>query len=325
MTIIKELEKYLRETLGIEIRAKSWIGERDLPFFLRELYVFYEIALLRRPCVVIVPRGNIEITSSTLAKHFKQLQAKWTGLCIYIRAAISSYTRRRLIEDHIPFAIPYNQMYLPDMGIDFREHFLKERTNIKILSPATQAVIIYALTHNKPTSTPSELANELHYTSMTMTRALDELESLGIGEISHQGKERRVYFTDNKKAFWEKVKPFLGNPIKKHIWLRQNSKNREIIEKGFVSGLTALARLTMLNQPLHPVYAIDMKEWKKSGIEELPSAEEADVQLELWSYNPKLFEENGFVDPFSLYLSLRDSQDERIETALEKLIEEELR
>lgn len=325
MTLIKELEKYFRETLGIEIRAKSWVGERDLPFFLRELYVFYEIVLLRRPCVVIVPRGNIEITSSTLAKHFKQLQAKWTGLCIYIRAAISSYTRRRLIENHIPFAIPYNQMYLPDMGIDFREHFLKERTHIKILSPATQAVIIYALTHNKPTSTPSELANELQYTSMTMTRALDELESLGIGEISHQGKERRWSVRETRKALWEKIKPFMCNPVKKRVWLRQNSKSREIIEKGFVSGLTALARLTMLNQPLHPVYAIDMKDWKKSGIEELPSVEGADVQLELWSYNPKLLTKGDMVDPFSLYLSLQDNKDERIEAALEKLIEKELR
>ena len=57
---------------------------------------------------------------------------------------------------------------------------------------------------------------------------------------------------------------------------------------------------------------------------EVSSPEEADVQLELWSYNPKLFEKDGLVDPFSLYLSLQDIKDERVEAALEKLIEENI-
>jgi DNA-binding MarR family transcriptional regulator len=206
------------------------------------------------------------------------------------------------------------------MGIDLTEHFRKERASIKILSPPTQSVIIYALFHRQATFLPSELAKTLHYTRTTMTRALDELKSLGIGEISQCGRERRLSFRQNKTDFWKQVKPLLYNPVKKRVWLRQNDKSREMINKfGLISGLSALAHCSMLNEPVLPVYAMDIKAWEKKCIQEVSSLEEADAQLELWSYNPKLFEKDGFVDPFSLYLSLQDIKDERVEAALEKL------
>src|ERR1700733_10048200 len=130
---------------------------------------------------------------------------------------------------------------------------------------------------------------------MTMTRAFDELEALGIGEISQQGKVRRLIFRKNRNELWKQVKPLMCNPVKKRVWLRQNNKSREMVDKfGLSSGLSALANYSMLNQPVYPVYAMDIKVWKKSGnVQEVSSEEEADVQLELWSYNPKLFENEG--------------------------------
>jgi biotin operon repressor len=314
---------YLAKVLGMTANPTDWNGGQDLPFFMKELYAFHEISLLGKPCIVFVSRGNDEISSGTLVKHFKQLQAKWTGLCIYARSTISSYNRRRLIEHHIPFVVPNTQLYFPDLGIDLTEHFQKERASIKILSPPTQAVIIYTLFRKKAMSLPSELAQELGYSRTEMTRASEELKTLGIGEILQKGKERRIYFQPNLTAFWKQVEPLMSNPVKKRVWLRQNNKSREILERfGVVSGLSALAQYSMLNQPELPVYAMDIKAWKKEHIQEVFSVEEADAQIELWRYNPKLFEENGLVDPFSLYLSMQDIKDERVEAALEKLIED---
>jgi len=48
---------------------------------------------------------------------------------------------------------------------------------------------------------------------------------------------------------------------------------------------------------------------------------EAGYELEVWSYSPGLFANGKIVDPFSLYLSLRDIKDERIESAMEKMME----
>ena len=53
----------------------------------------------------------------------------------------------------------------------------------------------------------------------------------------------------------------------------------------------------------------------------LPSIETDAIELEIWRYDPAMFATDGIVDPFSLYLSLKDSKDERIQIALEEMME----
>jgi hypothetical protein len=47
---------------------------------------------------------------------------------------------------------------------------------------------------------------------------------------------------------------------------------------------------------------------------------EGSVEVELWWYDPMLLSEGQEVDPLSLYLSLQDSTDDRVHTALEELL-----
>ena len=42
---------------------------------------------------------------------------------VYVTGALASYERKRLIEQKVPFMVPGNQLYLPDLGIDLREYF----------------------------------------------------------------------------------------------------------------------------------------------------------------------------------------------------------
>ena len=80
----------------------------------------------------------------------------------------------------------------------------------------------------------------------------------------------------------------------------------------------------MIRPPVLPVFAVSIdrwEEWKRLGIEELPASESADFELEIWRYDPELFAKNGVSDPFSLYLSLRADDDERVAAALEELME----
>jgi hypothetical protein len=50
--------------------------------------------------------------------------------------------------------------------------------------------------------------------------------------------------------------------------------------------------------------------------------EDANLRLESWSYNPLLFSDDGMVDPLSLFLSLRDFPDERVQQQIEILIDQ---
>ncbi len=209
-------------------------------------------------------------------------------------------------------------MYLPHLGIDLREHFRRfHAKKDKAFSPASQAVVIYALIRQTNENlTSSHLAKKLGYTLMTINRVFAELEVAQIGELCQKGRERCWTFSD-KRTLWKQTTPFLCSPVKKRLWLKSHQLK-------IIAGLTALSHLSLLAPPLLPVFAASMHEWKiwqKLGFEELPSAEGADIQLEIWHYDPDLFAKNNIADPFSLYLSLKANQDERIESALEEMME----
>ena len=90
------------------------------------------------------------------------------------------------------------------------------------------------------------------------------------------------------------------------------------------AGLTALACHSMLTPPKRQVYAAFVKDWKdikrKYPHEIISYPDEAKCELEVWSYSPDLFANGKIVDPFSLYLSLRDIKDERVESAMEEMM-----
>ncbi len=319
--LMEDLKHYLEEILALKIKVRLWAKQKELPFFLVDYYEFYEMDLLSQLCLLMVAKEDLEITPTTVQKHVEQVKKKWSGLCIYVHQGISSYNRIRLIKHRVPFIIPGNQMYLPELGMDLREYFKKiAKNNTRILSPATQAIVIYALLQEEPIKfTPSEIAKLLGYTVMTMTRGFDELKAAKIGQVHKQGRERTWSFIGSKKELWEQAKPLMSNPIKTHTWLKQTTSIKKI---KVASGLSALSHYSMLNAPFTPIYAISLDAWKnvlKDVI--LPSSEEAVAELEIWHYNPNLFAVEGCVDPFSLYLTLKDNNDERIESALDEMME----
>lgn len=320
--LIVRLQKYLEETLGVEITILSWKEQKKLPFFLVDAYVFFEMSLLNNSCLLMVSKEDNESTPNTIQKHWEQVTKRWIATCIYISKTISSYNRKRLIQHHIPFVIPNNQIYIPELGLDLREHFKKQRIRKEFFSPATQVVIIFALLREKNERLiPSELANKLDYSLMTMTRVFNELEVAGIGKIINKGKERWWIFEETKKDLWEQTKSMLRSPIRSREWMKLWPKAKF---PKTLSGLSALAETTMINHPLIPIYAMGIEEYKQTNVFkgfQLSPGDEADLELEIWNYNPKLFSEQGRVDPFSLYLSLRDTKDERIEAALEESLE----
>lgn len=314
----ESLKTYLYEVLNAKIETYPYENQKKLPFFLTDAYIFFEISLFKQPCLLMIAQESQDITPGTIRKHWEQVEKIWEGsIVIYVQSVLSSFNRKRLIEHHIPFIIPGNQMYLPHFGIDLREHFRKIHTKKqKTFSPGTQTAVIYALLRETDEKlTPSALADKLGYTSMTMVRAFDELQAAGIGAFV-QGRERYWMFP-NKRSLWNQAKPFLRSPIKKSVWINNHQFKT-------LAGLSALSHFSQLAPPFLPVFAVGYNQWvelKQSGLEGLPISEGASSELEIWNYNPELFAKNGIIDPFSLFLCLEASGDERIESALEEMME----
>jgi len=214
-------------------------------------------------------------------------------------------------------------MYLPMLGIDLREHFRKRRQTPLALTPATQALVLHLLLRpDDKLLTPNDLAQRLGYTKMTMSRAFDELEVEQLCGVAKEGRERKLRLIGTKKELWHQVLPLLRSPVKhrKHI---QNLGGQRI---GVTAGLTALAKRTMLAASRASVVAISSKQWKavknNKTYFSVSTTDTDAVEVEVWAYDPALFSDEGFVDRFSLFLSLKDIKDERVEAALEEMMDE---
>jgi hypothetical protein len=84
---------------------------------------------------------------------------------------------------------PGNQMYLPMLAIDLREHFRRIREETPTFSPSTQVVVLHALLRDAgQVLIPTEMAQLLGYSAMTMTRAFDELETASLAEVTIRGR-----------------------------------------------------------------------------------------------------------------------------------------
>jgi len=155
-----------------------------------------------------------------------------------------------------------------------------------------------------------------------MTRALGELDGVGLGTIAIEGRERVLRFGRDKKKVWKTALERLRSPVKKRLWVK-HPINQSL---GMTAGLSALAYYSNLAEPANLVMALEGKQWKRieanGDIMILDIAEPNASEWEIWRYSPELFAKKGMVDRFSLFLSLREDNDERVQSALEKMMEQ---
>ncbi len=320
------VKDYLDKTLALQSQMTPWANAKALPFLLRDHYDFFTLFLLGTQRLLMVAKTKTEETPATVRKHTEMAKEHWKGEVIYVPQVITPFNRARLIEQRVSFIVPGRQLYLPDLGVALSEHFKKfAMAPIKTYSPATQLVILDVLNNgSKEVLNGTQLGEKFGYSLMTISRVLNELEETGLAAVKIQGRERKVEFHLSKRELWEKAKPQLRDPIKMS---RTEYERNAAAKRGYIeSGLTALAHYSHLVEPNEKTYATDMNPALrlKTGAELLNGPDwdhEHRIQLEVWSYDPKRFAKDGRVDPFSLYLCLRGDQDERVEAALEEMME----
>jgi DNA-binding MarR family transcriptional regulator len=319
----RKIERYLDDVLGIRVVVAPWETEARIPLFLQDRYRFFWAEALNQRCLFMVDEHAEDESPAAIRKHVEQVRAKWDVPVVYVRDRIIAYNRKRLIEHKVPFIVPGTQMYLPTLGIDLREHFRKLRPSIGGLRPAAQAVLIHALLRDAENLGPTVLAEKLGYSTMAMSRALDELEAAELGRTTANGRERRLRLAGPKHEIWEKAQPLLRSPVVKRHTIRLAP---EAALPGPRTGHDALAHYSMLAEPKSVAVALGRETWKAmqetNRLESAMMDESGATTVEIWSYAPVLFAAVGWVDRLSLYLSLRETQDERVLAALDQMIKE---
>ena len=157
---------------------------------------------------------------------------------------------------------------------------------------------------------------------MMMTKVKDELEAGEICKIVQSGRSMVLDFKATGRTLWEQVKPQLTSPVKRTRWVQWAKP----MEPASLAGMSALSLRTMIAADRLPTYALPLAVFQDSmergACAGCHNAENATARIEIWSYNPYLLGDHRMVDPLSLYLSLSNSSDERVQQQLEQLIEE---
>lgn len=320
--LIRHFADYLQEALGVTVKPQHWEGYRSLPVFMHSLYDFYTVNILDEPCLLLVSRGEDETTPATIRKHYDIAHRKWPGPVLVVKRAIASNSRQRLVEFKVPFVVPGNQLYLPDVGLDMREHFRQIREMGRSFSPSAQVVMLRVLLYGSyEPLTSAQLANMLPYTSMTIKRAFDEIAQAELGVLSMRGRERELRFEKTGRELWEAALPFLRDPVQR----RATATFPPDSVAGLEAGLTALSRYSMISAPMPQTLAVSSDTWKTARqdpqVHETAYEDEGAYRLEIWRYSPALLSAGPTVDKLSLFLSLRDTGDERVEAALDEMME----
>ena len=94
------------------------------------------------------------------------------------------------------------------------------------------------------------------------------------------------------------------------------------IRKVGVQRIMQLAEYSMLNAPNVRCYAAErISQWKDVMTNSLQNSQEQ-VAVEMWRYNPRKLSTRDTVDELSLALALREDTDERVEEAIEEMLNE---
>jgi len=316
------IQRYLHDTLGLPASLRPWTGAEKLPYFLQEAFAVRQLTLHGHHLLLALDKRPHPPKLSELRTQVERLRAAAQMPVIYVTDALASYERKRLLEQRVPFLVPGNQLYLPDLGIDLREYFRQPRTEAgSAMSPATQAVLITLLL-SKPWRTDwvlAEIVAQLGYSAMTLTRALRELTAEGLAEVKQRGRERHLHADGTPQELWERARKAMRSPVKRSVWVQTTPKDAPALR---LAGLSALARQTPLADPPWPVYALSATEWRNAkldGPKLLPQPVDGCSEWQLWTYSPALVRGTHIVDPLSLTLSLEQGADERVQMALDEL------
>lgn len=320
--LIRQFANYLHDTMGITVKVQHWDGYRSLPVFMHGLYDFYTVRMLDESCLLLISRIETATTPATIRKHYDITRRKWTGPVIVVKRAMASNSRQRLVEFKVPFVVPGNQLYLPDVGLDMREHFRKIREMGKLFSPSTQVVMLrILLCRNYGPFTFTQLANMLPYAQMTIKRACDEIAQAELGVLNMRGRERELRFEKTGRELWEAALPLLRNPVHREVTVVLPPD----AIAGLEAGITALSRYSMISASMPLILAVSSEAWKiarqNPQVHEMACEDESTHRLEIWRYDPTLLSTGTTVDLLSLFLSLQETGDERVEAALDKMME----
>ena len=295
-----------------------------LPVHLVHAYDFCETVLFGRSLIVAVSTQKPRPSLAQLEKDRRILVARLNRDVALAFEDLQSYERRDLVKRQIPFIVPGRQLFLPTLLVDLRESFSRVAQSAPVfLSWVSQAILLKHLLDNQISGRAlAGIAALLGYSPMAVTRAVEELVAAELCITHSQGRIKTIQFPPDPAALWTGALGRMRSPVRKKCFLRQPDSS---LSSAFESGLTALSAKTTLVDNGTRTVALPHRNIGKmlsaGAVEICLYEEDAALVVEGWGYGPEKLSSGPAVDDLSLYLSLRDEPDDRVQTAAASLLE----
>jgi DNA-binding MarR family transcriptional regulator len=320
--VIDYLTRVTGETPWIEPIPEQLAS--TLPLYLRQRYEFFRVDLFARRCILARETSpKRELSPTEYGHEVTQLKQRLHGDVVLVLTKLPSYVRNRLVRQRIPFIVPGTQMFLPMLMIDLREQFPKPNDRMRAtLSAVSQLVVICQILKQSLDETPlGQIAARLGYSAMTLSKTQHELQTAKLCEVIRTWRTVRLHFTSRGRALWTRAEPLLTTPVRRRLWIRWGQPRARAV----LAGTTALSKVSMVADDRVPTYAMRDKDltgaMHKGEIFGCGGPEEAEARMEAWNYDPWVLADNDVADRCSLYLSLRHSNEERIQKGIRSLID----
>lgn len=306
---------YLCSTLNVITKHETWEKINQLPYYILDRYQIEQVWIDQVRTLFLYPRTELE-RIPTIKKHIQKIQTVENLPIVLILNAITRQRRQYLLDARIPFIVVEKQIYLPFMGIALQEKYETEYTIPQKLQPSAQLLLLYYIYQNTERLYAGELTKLFGITSMTISRSVKQLEQTGLFYTEKDGVQKVLIAKQQGKALFEQMKTWTINPVRKSIYIPKNQVETNMLKAGY----TALAEKSMLNPS--PILSYAAESEKAHALESTTQLLDTDrqVQLQLWKYNPHILSANGMVDSLSLALSLADDGDERVEDAVDDML-----
>lgn len=333
LKIMEKLKKYIEETFGDPCLIETLTNNEkaDLPMYVLSMYDLYRAKLFDTVIVFMAPINQLELKIAQIEAHLKTIKQTLGKETIVVLNSLKAYQRSRLIQKKIQFIVPGQNMFMPYLLIDLKplNNNIVEKQDE--LSPAAQLILFwYLLDHQNnfdfSETNFKEVAAFFDYSAMTISKVAEEFYLNDICSFNEDGKDKFMLFKKDKKRLWFEIETKLSSPILKKSFFSHPPK----IENKVLSSWSALPEYTEMNPSRETHYAIYKEHYYKIK-DELSACETSDKQapyvLEIWKYNPSkiseiLYTEDNVIDPLSLYLILKEGNDERTFFELENLIDQ---
>lgn len=308
--------EYLDKVLGVKVTYED-VAFKHLPNFIATRYRLQMVSMNEQKMIFLYPKTELE-QIEVLKKHIARIQNNENLPIVLVLKELNFRQKEYLIREKIPFIVDGKQIYLPFMAVYLQERCSAEKKPREEMLPSAQMLLLHFVYGGAQELSTSQAAKDLELTPTSISRASRQLEEMGLLHIRKVGVQRILHSEDSPKILFQKAGDKLLNPRKRTVYIPKELVGTELLESGY----SALAEYSMLNTPNVRCYAAEkISQWKDVMTNSLQNSQ-VQVAVEMWRYNPRKLSTRNTVDELSLALTLREDADERVEEAVEEMLNE---